>query len=661
MSNIDISALLQKPSNKSINEHGEKLPNGLLSLWTSLGVGYQSLFPLNDFDSVNKYIFWWFHFGQKEHTGLKNEINYSLCILLHRDIIGNQYQITNLMNLIYKNSQNLHNLYPNLLQEKDRKDFCEWWYTYGYKEYYLPFFGISIDKIEELKSEYDLLIDFGYGHNFTKTIRFLYNQIGLWRLEFDINTIEGASKLVRYFFTNVLKENDDINAILTRETIHFLSSVSKNFSDFETVDFINFCYKLWINQNTSNISLPDIWWKNEGSTKFYNFTSCLKCLNDEFFSQSENINDESKVSDIALIGYPQGAFGIGEDVRLISKTLETLDKKYEIYKSSRKVISDSQEFGGFKSIDEYNNENIKIFCMPAFDTLALLHDIGITPFKKGYNIAIWQWELEVFPSEALLAFDLVDEIWTISKHASKAIKQSTNKPVFTIPLPVSIDIVNKASRILYSVSESSFIFYFAFDGASFIARKNPLAIIEAFQRAFNSSDSDVRLIIKGMNIQKSDIWNECLYRANADKRILLLEATLSRNAAYELLNMCDCIVSLHRAEGFGRLIAEALLLNKPVIASNYSGCLDFLSNESAYLVDGDLVNIIPGDYPFYEGNRWFQPDINLASECMQKVYSEKETREKKANFGKLFIQDNYSINSTASFIKNRLRIIDELL
>ena len=57
MSNIDISALLQKPSNKSINEHGEKLPNGLLSLWTSLGVGYQSLFPLNDFDSVNKYIF----------------------------------------------------------------------------------------------------------------------------------------------------------------------------------------------------------------------------------------------------------------------------------------------------------------------------------------------------------------------------------------------------------------------------------------------------------------------------------------------------------------------------------------------------------------------------------------------------------------------------
>ena len=252
MRNMDIYSLLLKPSNKSMNKHGEKLPNGLLSLWTSLGIGYQTLFPLNDLDSVNKYIFWWLHFGQKEYVGLKKELNFSLCLLLHNKIIDEKYQISNLMKLIYENSPNLNTSYPNLQDQQNQNAYLEWWYTYGYKEYFIPFFGISIDKIKLLKFAGDLLCDFGYGHNFTKVLRHLYSHIGIWKQEFDISTTAGSANLIKNFITNILQPEDDISIILNISTIDFLSSITNDFTNFETQEFIIFCNKLWFYCNAKN-------------------------------------------------------------------------------------------------------------------------------------------------------------------------------------------------------------------------------------------------------------------------------------------------------------------------------------------------------------------------------------------------------------------------
>ena len=242
----------------------------------------------------------------------------------------------------------------------------------------------------------------------------------------------------------------------------------------------------------------------------------------------------------------------------------------------------------------------------------------------AYAIGYWAWELAKLPARWQNSFAYYDEIWTSTRFAYEAIRANATKPVFLMPMPVRMPETDPAlTRAHFALPEDRFLFYFGFDFRSFVARKNPEAAIAAFQSAFPPGDDGVGLVIKTLGgTDKPDAFAALNARVATDPRIVLRDQEYAGAEHATLVQRCDCYVSLHRSEGFGRGPAEAMLLGKPVIATAYSGNMDFMTPENALLVDYRLVPVRPGEYPGWEGQEWAEPDIEQAARHMQAVRSE---------------------------------------
>lgn len=403
------------------------------------------------------------------------------------------------------------------------------------------------------------------------------------------------------------------------------------------------------------------WWYDHGIEE-YNLKSVVS--NKEKHKNSfieENLAEEMIDAEtrVALIGHPTGVFGLGEDARLIYESLKLLGIKVDLYSASDHLHNSETSRNGVYTLNEYKNiYSLNIFCLPAFDMIGILFDHGSDIFEGTINLGIWQWELSEFPKEAILSIELVDYIYSISDFSSKSISKITDKVIGTLPLPVLEPSFIKKERKYFDLPQDHFLYIFSFDANSFINRKNPLGIIEAFQRAFPSK-ADVGCVIKVMNSKSNDIWNECVRRSICDSRIHIIDKVLNRSEFLALIDVCDVIVSLHRAEGFGRLMAEGFLLGKTSIASNYSGNLDYMNEENSYLVQGDIIPMFESDYLFSEGKEWFQPSINDASAKMIEVYEEQELAAIKSKTGKKLIQNNYSVFKTSNVLKEFINCLHD--
>src|SRR5262249_51641364 len=146
-------------------------------------------------------------------------------------------------------------------------------------------------------------------------------------------------------------------------------------------------------------------------------------------------------------------------------------------------------------------------------------------------------------------------------------------------------------------SSANFVFTFPFDPNSYMARKNPIAVVRAFHLAFAYDDRGVALLLRanGM-IPEGEERTALLDEVGDDERIAVMEQALDRIDALALTASCDCLISPHRAEGFGRNIAEAILLRVPVLATAFSGCTDFLTPDEHLAFD--LREVQTGQYPF---------------------------------------------------------------
>jgi glycosyltransferase involved in cell wall biosynthesis len=292
-------------------------------------------------------------------------------------------------------------------------------------------------------------------------------------------------------------------------------------------------------------------------------------------------------------------------------------------------ISPGQEIGqGDKALAEELEKGpnrliypINIFCMPGFDVAARVYlKFGEKAFENHYNIGWWPWELGVWPKAWQGAFELVDELWGCSQFSFEMYERSTQKPVIAMPLATSIERVKMYSRKHFGLPARPFLFLYVFDFNSHLERKNPFAAIEAFEKAFRAKEN-VGLVLKVMNSKPDNPqWISFVERIKRDKRIFLLSKTLERSEVLGLIQTCDAYVSPHRAEGFGRTLTEAMLMGKPVVATNYSGNQFFMNPDISFPVDYDLVPVKAGDYHFVEtedGAVWASPSIAHMASQMQ--------------------------------------------
>jgi glycosyltransferase involved in cell wall biosynthesis len=188
-------------------------------------------------------------------------------------------------------------------------------------------------------------------------------------------------------------------------------------------------------------------------------------------------------------------------------------------------------------------------------------------------------------------------------------------------LPVSLGEVGSQGRKDFGLPERAYLYCFAFDINSSAVRKNPEGLIAAFQRAFpRKTGEDVGLVLKISHPETGcALWDRIRKAAAKDRRIHLVEKTMRRTELLALFNACDCFVSLHRAEGFGRCLAEALLLGKQVVATGFSGNRDFCQEPRVALVRHRMVPLKPGDYMWGEGQEWADPDLDHAAALLRSV------------------------------------------
>jgi glycosyltransferase involved in cell wall biosynthesis len=212
----------------------------------------------------------------------------------------------------------------------------------------------------------------------------------------------------------------------------------------------------------------------------------------------------------------------------------------------------------------------------------------------------------------------VDEVWVGSEHVRRAIAAVTDKRVERLPVPVVAPQPSWRDRASFAIGPG-YAFVFTFDFLSVIERKNPQAVIAAYRTAFGPDDG-ATLVLKSVNGHQRVDELEALRAAAAGRPdIVVLDEYLTRADQAALLAACDCYVSLHRAEGFGLGMAEAMALGKPVIATGYSGNVDFMNAANSILVGYDRVAVPPGLAIYPAGSEWADPDVEEAAAAMARL------------------------------------------
>ncbi len=326
-----------------------------------------------------------------------------------------------------------------------------------------------------------------------------------------------------------------------------------------------------------------------------------------------------------LVGYIKGELGMGEHVRMVAKAMGQTRLPYGLIDfdfglASRKEAEVSHEY-----LQSDNRYAVNVFHINADQMVRSLVALGPKFFEGRYNVGYWAWELGNCPDEWLSAISIVDEIWAPSRFIQKAFQAKVDIPVTYMPLCQELPPLTPKPKSYFGLDDNSYVFIFSFDFFSYLHRKNPFAVIEAFKRAFADRGQKVQLVLKVMNGDTSDAqWKRMVRSIAGDKRIKIINKTMSKEDLISLKDACDCYVSLHRSEGFGRGPFEAMYLGKPVIATNFSGNVDFMTAENSCLVDYTLIPVEKGQYPFSQGQVWADPCIEQASDYMRNLASEPE-------------------------------------
>jgi glycosyltransferase involved in cell wall biosynthesis len=225
-----------------------------------------------------------------------------------------------------------------------------------------------------------------------------------------------------------------------------------------------------------------------------------------------------------------------------------------------------------------------------------------------------------------------------------------------MPHPLPLPQPALVERSDFGIAEGQFVFLFMFDAASAVDRKNPLAVIRAFRRAFSENDN-VTLLVKASRAQSDPEGYAQLQAAASGAKIVIFDEVMSRERALGLVQMCDCYVSLHRSEGFGLTMAEAMALGKPVIATRYSGNLDFMREENSFLVDYAVVPVETSGPNYRCGGGWAEPSVDHAAELMRAVWSDPGSAAERAARGRSSVLAELAPETIGRRMRSRLEQI----
>jgi glycosyltransferase involved in cell wall biosynthesis len=364
---------------------------------------------------------------------------------------------------------------------------------------------------------------------------------------------------------------------------------------------------------------------------------------------------------VNLIGYIRTEIGLGEACRLMAKAFESAELPFGIINFADSGANSARNLDMtwvHKEID-HAPYKVNFFHMNAPNLRSAFdypfHPLGRELFNNHFNIGYWAWELSEFPDEWCSSFELVQEVWTPSSFIMETVQKKSPVPVIRIPHAIEVKDA-QTKREWFGLPNNQFLFLSMYDTHSIKERKNPQASIQAFKKAFKEGDPSVGLVIKVNNPDSNPRDLKELRRlAEGYSNIYFILEILDRRMVDTLINSTDCFVSLHRSEGFGLVLAEAMYLGKPVIGTNWSGNTDFMNEANSCAVDYSLIPIVQDIGPYKADQIWADPDIEHAAYFMRKLVKQEDWRRSVAQLGQETIHTHYSPSVIGQMSKQRLK------
>lgn len=369
--------------------------------------------------------------------------------------------------------------------------------------------------------------------------------------------------------------------------------------------------------------------------------------------------DASTPSDtgINVVGYLRSELGVGEAARMAVLSADAVGLPVALVDYSAGCSSRLGDTRFTHRFETSNPHPVNVICVNADQFPLVYSTLGPAFFEKRINVGFWMWELPEFPDEWLSSFDLVDEIWAPSRFTQEAIAAKSPVPVIRMPIPVQIEFGLRPSREKLGLPKDRFLFLTMWDMHSFQGRKNPEAVLEAYRRAFPAR-SDVGLVVKTMNTATyPEEWERFRELIRNVDGVFVIDSVLSREEVWGLEAACDCFVSLHRSEGFGLGLAECMALGKPVVATGWSGNVDFTREDNSCVVRSRLIHLDRDHGPYRRGQIWADPDPEHAAHHMRRLVDDVAFRERIAEAGRQTVREEFSPEAVGRRYVQRLEAL----
>ena len=364
---------------------------------------------------------------------------------------------------------------------------------------------------------------------------------------------------------------------------------------------------------------------------------------------------------VNVIGYVRSEHGLGQSPRLFSHALTAVGHPHLLIDFNVGNASRTNDTSLEQLIVEHPRYPVNVFHINADQMPVVTQNLPADFFRNRYNIGFWHWELPELPDAFLNGFNGLNEVWVPTGFVHDAVSRKSPIPVVKIPHAIHFT-VESCSRADFGLPEQRFLFLTMYDFSSYQERKNPKGALDAFDRAFDRTDSRVALVIKTQNshhhpqaLEELRVW------LDGRDNVVWLDRTLNRQEVYNLESLCDSLLSLHRSEGFGLGPAEAMFLGKPVIATNWSATTEFMRQDNSLPVNYELITIDKSIGVYEKGQVWADPDIEHAAWLMRQVVEDNELCRRIGTAAQQSIHSQLSPLRIGRMQQERLRFIQTYL
>lgn len=353
-----------------------------------------------------------------------------------------------------------------------------------------------------------------------------------------------------------------------------------------------------------------------------------------------------------VVGCLEAALGRGELTRALVESAEAAGIPVSTAVSRLHPGSDTVTFARRGMPFEWDTN---LVVATAEQYLRVAEEVGVDAFRDRYCIGMWLWELDV-PSPAMAdAAQLLHEIWVPNVFVAASVRQVvTDRPVTVVPVPLRTRVAPlKVARGDIAMPEG-FVFASAIDFESGTARRNPVGLVRAFTRAFRDGEGP-HLYLKTINRDADPAGWRALVEAIADRTdIVVTETVFDDERMRAVVALADCYVSMHRSVAAGRAMAEAMAEGVPVIATGYSGNLDFMDRSNSLLVPYELVPVGPGARRYPPAATWAEPDEDAAADLMRQVWEDPAAARRRAEPARAAIRARHNPEVCGLIMRERL-------